>query len=356
LSFLSGRFQLWHLYSVAFAQGLLGMLQRPAMEASVTRLVPEPHRDRANTIRQITGPAAGMIAPVIAGLIYALVDVTGVMVIDLITFVIAIVVVYFVRIPQPQTTAEGQAAAGSVWREMRGGFRFLWGRRILFYLMVYAALINFLLSGPINLTTPYIITLTGSEATLGLLMGGMNAGIIVGGALMFVWGGTRPRIHGIMLGLLFRAFWLAIYGVARTPLTLGLALFFIFFTNALVDASFMSLLQLKVAPDMQGRVFALLFQMMFIANPLSYLLTGLLVDRVLTPAVDQPGWRTVTPLVGDGPGSGMGLLMVIAGLTMFTLTLVIDTWPRTRGAESEFPDYAVFADKGSARGAATHGE
>jgi MFS family permease len=73
LSFLSSAFQLWHLYLVSLLAGALDMLQRPAMEASVTILVPDSHRDRANVIRQIIGPAAGMIAPVITGFIYAFV-------------------------------------------------------------------------------------------------------------------------------------------------------------------------------------------------------------------------------------------------------------------------------------------
>jgi hypothetical protein len=63
------------------------------MEASVTMLAPDGHRDRANAIRQITGSAAGMIAPVVTGFVYALLGVVGVMVVDLLTFVVAIVVV-----------------------------------------------------------------------------------------------------------------------------------------------------------------------------------------------------------------------------------------------------------------------
>jgi len=284
-SFLSGRFVLWHLYALSFLQGLLGMLQRPAMDASVTMLVPEGHRDRANAIRQITGPAAGMVAPVIAGAVYGAVGVSGVIAIDLATFFVAIAVVVLVHIPQPPPTAEGQARRGSILGELWVGLGFLWQRKVLLGLMCYAALLNFLMSGPMNLSTPYILTLTGSEALLGVLLGVLNLGIVVGGVVMGIWGGTRPRIHGIMLGLLFRAAWMVVYGVARTPPVLGLSLFFVFFTTALVDASFMSILQQKVPPDMQGRVFALLTQMMYIANPLSLLLTGPLVDRILEPAV-----------------------------------------------------------------------
>jgi hypothetical protein len=284
-----------------------------------------------------------MIAPVITGFVYALVGVTGVMAIDLVTFAVAIAVLYLVHIPQPKRTSIGAGVGGTVWGEMREGLRFLWGRPVLLYLMIYAAALNFLLSGPVSLNTPYILTLTGDEGTLGLLLGALNVGMVVGGIAMTIWGGTRPRIHGIMIGLLFRASWLALYGVARAPWALGLALFFLFFTKALVDGSFMSILQLKVPPEMQGRVFSLLFQMMYIANPLSLLVTGPLVDRFLEPAVGKPGWSIVAPLVGSRPGSGMGLLMVFAGVAIGLLTAVVYALPKTRSVEADLPDYLPLA-------------
>jgi MFS family permease len=226
-SFFSGTFELWHLYTVACLQGTLGMFQRPAMEATIALLVPPAHLDRANVIRQVAGPTAGMIAPMLAGVLYAISGIAGVMLVDLATFAVAVGVVVRIAIPQPQKPLQ-TAGQTSAWRAYGEGLVFLWQRRTLLYLMIYAAVLNFLLAGPISLTTPYLLTLTRSEQMLGLLLGIMNAGIVVGGIVMGIWGGTRPRIHGIMLGLLFRACGLAIYGVARTPLTLGLALFFIF--------------------------------------------------------------------------------------------------------------------------------
>ncbi|MEN9934676.1 MAG: hypothetical protein RLZZ387_1255 [Chloroflexota bacterium] len=336
-SFLSGGFQLWHLYAVAALQGLLAMLQRPAMEATVALLMPPEHLDRANVIRQLAGPAAGVIAPALAGALYALAGVTGVMAVDLATFAVAVAVVARAPIPRPAQQAQMPGPA-SLWGSYREGLAFLRERPTLLVLMIYAAVLNFLLSGPMSLTTPYVLTLTGSERTLGLLLTTMNVGIVAGGLVMGVWGGTRPRIHGIMLGLLFRATWLSLYGLMRTPEMLALALFFVFFPNPLVDASFASLLQLKVPARLQGRVFALLFQLMYLANPLSLLVTGPLVDRVLEPAVGAPAWGAVAPLVGSRAGSGMGLLMLCAGGLMFLLTALVYAHPATRRLEQELPD------------------
>lgn len=337
LSFLSGNFQLWHLYIISAFSGMLGMFQRPAMDASVTLLVPDHLRDRANAIRLITGPTAGVIAPVITGLVYTLICVTGVMIVDLATFFVAILIVFFMDIPQPEKSVA--ETANSVFEDFKAGFRFLLDRRIILYLMIFAALINFLLSGPINLATPYIITLTGSEKLLGILLGAMNAGIVIGGVIVMIWGGTKPRIHGILLGLIFRGIWLAIFGIVRSPLMLGVALFFVFFTSPLVDASFMSILQAKVPPNMQGRVFSILFQFMYIANPFSLLVTGPLADNVFEPAVENHKWTGLTPLIGSQPGSGMGLLMLIAGISITVATILVYFWPRACRLESDLPDY-----------------
>jgi hypothetical protein len=196
-------------------------------------------------------------------------------------------------------------------------------------------------SGFYILTVTQILSLTGSEVTLGILPGILNLGILAGGIVMSVWGGTRPRIHGIMIGLLVRAVFIAILGLARTPPVLGIALFFVFFTNPLVDGSLASLMQLKIPPDMQGRVFALLYQMMYFANPLSLVLTGPLVDQVLEPTASTPGWSAVAPLVGNMPGAGMGLLLVIAGILVFIITVLVYAYPRTRHMEAELPDYVA---------------
>jgi hypothetical protein len=68
------------------------------------------------------------------------------------------------------------------------------------------------------------------------------------------------------------------------------------------------------------------------------------VDRVLEPAVGGPGWGSVAPLVGSQPGSGMGLLMVIAGALIFVLTAIVYALPKTRSVEADLPDYAALED------------
>ncbi len=343
VSFATGTFELWLLYVVTFIQAFFAMFQSPAFDASITMLVPDAHRDRANALQQLTGPTSGIVAPVLAGLLFTVVGATGVMLIDLATFGVAALVVLLVHIPQPQATEEGRAMRGALWREALVGFRYLRSRPILLSMALYVSLVNFLIGGTFALNTPYILTITRSEATLGTLLGVMSSGAIVGGVIMSAWGGTRPRIHTIMPGIGLSGACLALYGVSRSPLAMGAVLFTLMLPLPMVNASFMSIMQAKIPPDLQGRVFAALSQVSIGLMPVAFALVGPLADRVFEPAVGGPGWDLVAPLVGRAPGAGMGLIMLTAGSAITLLTAFVYSRRSTRRMEADLPDYAALA-------------
>ncbi|MCD4687461.1 MAG: MFS transporter, partial [Anaerolineae bacterium] len=320
------------------------IFQGPAFTSAVTMLIPDAHRDRANAIQQLTGPAAGLVAPVLAGVLFAVIGVTGVMVIDLFTFGVAMVVILSVHIPRPAPTDEGKAMEGdSVWRQAFAGFRYLRTKGMLLWLIVCATVANFLLGGALVLNTPYILTLTDSEAMLGVLLGVMSLGPLVGGIIMSARGGTRPRIHTILPGIAMEGVFLALYGITRSPVAMGFALFFVLFPIPFVNASFMSLLQIKIPADLQGRVFSSVIQLAMLLNPLTYLIAGPLADQIAEPAVGGKGWSMVEPLVGAEPGAGMGLVMVVYGVLMIVTMLGAYALPAMRRMEAELPDYEAVA-------------
>ncbi len=117
LSFASGAFQLWQLYAVTLGASAFAALERPAFQASIAMLVPDSHRDRANAIGQVSGSAAGVIAPAVAGIpLRGGRRHPGSIAIDIATFVVALAVLAIVRIPRPAETAEGLAMRTAVWR------------------------------------------------------------------------------------------------------------------------------------------------------------------------------------------------------------------------------------------------
>ncbi|MBZ0296655.1 MAG: MFS transporter [Anaerolineae bacterium] len=341
LSVVSGQFELWHLYTVALIQSIFGVFQGPAFGAAVTMLVPDSQRDRANAINQMSGPAAGVIAPIIAGVIYALVGLVGSILIDLMTFLVAVAVLFVIRIPQPEQTAEGLATRGSVWKEALGGLSYLNKRRTLLFMLFYISLVNFLVGGVMVLGTPYILSRTNNnEALLGLLLGLINVGMLTGAIIMGTWGGTRPRIHTIMIGIIVLGLTVALAGIMQTPVLLGAAMAIMLMPAPFINTSIMSMMQVKIPSDLQGRVFALMGQMSLLLLPLSYLIMGPLADQVFEPAVGQAGWQVVAPLVGDSAGAGIGLMYVVAGLFTALISALVYSLPAIRQMEAHLPDYA----------------
>ncbi len=343
LSFLSGHFALWHLYSIAFFQGVFATFQGPAEDAATTMLVDEAQRERANAIKEISFPLAGVIAPVLSGMLYGLVGIPGIIGIDLATFVTAVTVALFVRIPHPKQTEEGAVSQGKFWVEAQGAFRYLLGRRLLLVFVVYMAFINFMLNGPLELTLPYLISVTGSEAQAGGILGVMSLGAFAGASLIAAWGGTRPRMHTILPALLLAGLMFLFYGTFRLPVLLGASLFLLLLPLPVMNALYMSIMQVKTPPDLQGRVFALVAQLGFLGSTASFALTGYLVDHVINPAIGSQAWAMFEPIVGNGPGAGMGLVQVVTGVIIVLVTLGVYGSSAVRQLEIRLPDYEAIA-------------
>jgi MFS transporter, DHA3 family, macrolide efflux protein len=110
----------------------------------------------------------------------------------------------------------------------------------------------------------------------------------------------------------------------------------------------MSILQAKTPPDLQGRVFAVVGQLLMIATPISFLITGPLVDQTLEPAVRTPTWNAFAPLVGDQAGAGMRLVLFAVGVIILLTTAAVYALPALRHMEANLPDYeAETADEAS---------
>jgi len=75
--------------------------------------------------------------------------------------------------------------------------------------------------------------------------------------------------------------------------------------------------------------------------PLAYLLSGPLADHVFIPLLDEGGRLAPTALgrlLGTGPGRGIGLMFVLAGLLVVAVSLGAYLYRPLRRVESELPD------------------
>ncbi len=335
---LAGRLEIWQIYLAIFASGIFDTLRWPAMTAATTQLVPKEHFGRASGMLQIVSAGTMLVSPLIAGALMGTLGLQGVLLSDFGTFLFAILTLVLIRIPSPETTAEGRASRGSLLHETVYGWKYIAARSGLLALLVFLALANFLMEMSVVLFTPMLLSFASTSA-LGLVMSLGGIGYLVGSVIVSIWGCPKRRIQTVMVSMLLMGVFMALIGLrASLPLIMVSACLCMVFLPITVSAN-QAIWQNKVAPDVQGRVFATR-QAFILATPLlAYLITGPLTDGIFEPLLQAGGplAGSVGQIIGVGPGRGAGLLFVSAGLFLVLVSLIGYLYQPLRQMEDELP-------------------
>ena len=339
--YITGNLQLWHLYVVGALAGSFQAFQYPAYAAAVTVLVPKEHYARASGMLQLAWSASSVFAPLLAGLLLGVIGIAGIMTLDLITFLFAVGTLLWVCVPQPPVSEEGLKSRGSIWKESVYGFRYICKRPSLLSLQALMAAGNLIDYGGFILFAPMILARTGnSEIVLAGVQSVGAVGGVLGAAILSVWGGPRRRIHGVLAGWVLASLGMVLMGLGQGLAIWMIANFSYTFFEPIINGSDQAIWQAKVAPDVQGRVFSTQMLISNITTPLAMLLAGPLADQIFEPAM-MPGGKLTASfgwLVGVGPGAGMALMIISAGLLCGILPLLGYARRAVRNVESILPD------------------
>jgi MFS transporter, DHA3 family, macrolide efflux protein len=337
-----GKLEFWHLYIAAALNGLGNTFQWPAYSAAISAMVPKQQYGRANGLMSLVEAGPGVLAPLLAGALLPLVGLTGLLMLDVTTFFVAVGALLIVHVPQPSHTAAGEEARGTLLREAVYGFRVIFRQPSLLGLQLIFFFGNLFAGIGLTLLAPMVLARTANDSvTFGLVQSSGAIGGVAGGLIMSVWGGFSRRIHGVLLGWLLFALSLSLMGIDQ-GLTLWLpAVFAMSLFAPLTNTSNQAIWQAKVAPDVQGRVFSARRLIAWFTNPISPIIAGTLADFLLEPALrtDSGLAELVGPLVGRGPGAGMGLLMVLCGVGAALVALGGYCIPIIRNVEDVLPDH-----------------
>jgi DHA3 family macrolide efflux protein-like MFS transporter len=339
LLFTSGQFELWHILMATAASSAFGAFQWPAYSAATTLLVPKEHYGRANGIVQLGQAIAYIASPALAGFLVVQIQIQGVVLIDFATFAFAVLTLLFVRIPSPETTAEREVGKASFLREAAYGWAYLTARPGLLGMLTLFALLNFLLGVVMALFTPMVLSFTDADV-LGTMTSIGASGMLFGGLVMSIWGGPKCRIHGMLGFLLLAGLTISVSGLRPSVPLVTAAAFGFFFCFPIVSASSDAIWQSKVAPDVQGRVFATRSMVAMSTMPLAYILAGPLADGVFEPLLATGGSLagSIGPVIGGGQGRGIGLMFMLMGMLTMLATVGGYLHPRIRLVEDELPD------------------
>jgi MFS transporter, DHA3 family, macrolide efflux protein len=339
LAFWRGNPGIWELCAAVGIISVFGAFQWPAYAAAISLLVPKEHLGRASGLIQGAQAGAQILSPLLAGVLVVTVGVWGVVLADFLTYLIAVTTLLLVHIPRPETTAEGEEGKGSLLREAGYGWTYIAARPGLIGLLLFFSMINFTVAMLDVLLTPLVLSFA-SAVALGTVMAFFGAGMLAGSFVMGIWGGPKRRVYGVLGFGVLQAVTMIAAGLSANTALIAAAVFVLMFGVPIINGSSQAIWQSKVAPDVQGRVFAVRLMLAQISVPLSYLIAGPLSDRVFEPlmAVGGPLQGSMGRVIGSGPGRGIALLLIVMGVLTLAAPIFGFLYPRLRLVEDELPD------------------
>jgi DHA3 family macrolide efflux protein-like MFS transporter len=272
--------EIWVIYIILFIRSIGGSFHLPAMQASISLMVPEEQLTRVNGLNQMVSGVLTIAGPALGAFMLLLLPYYGIMLVDVATAILAIFLLMLVNVPLPDREESGHEQP-SLWLDLREGMGYLLGWRGLM-IMVGMAMLTRLLLTPAYTLLPLMVSgyFNGPPGQLGLLEGFLGLGMLAGGVILSLWGGFKRRIYTTMAGFVVLGIGLLVMGLAPAGLfVIALAgVLVIGLAVPLVDGPMMAILQATVDPNIQGRVFSLMGSLVGLAAPIGLILAGPISD------------------------------------------------------------------------------
>lgn len=373
---LSGSLAIWHLYLAASINGGFGQIQQLAYSTSITLLVSPQNYTRANSMNSAVHYGSNIIAPAIAGVLFPIIGLSGILPIDLATFGVAIATLIWIRIPQPtqrqevqvlkntasyETGSAGEKFIGNtedvplvpqspsrlvtkegkiskltvLWSEVTYGIHYIWQRNSLRTLLLVTALFWFAHDLGVVSRAMILARSNNNSQVLGAISSAAGIGGVTGAIILSAWGGISSRVNGMLLGFMGAGIAKTIFGLGQS-LTIWLPAQFCSSLNfPLLRSSETALWMKAIPPKIQGRIFAANSLVLESVRAIAILIAGPLSARFTELAMQS---QTIisslfASVFGSGVGAGMALLYVISAISMFTVGAVGFKLPQLRWLE-----------------------
>ncbi len=304
--FWSGIVQPWHIYLIMFLRSVGGIFHWPAMQASTSLMVPSEHLARIAGLNQALRGSMNIVAPPMGALLMTLIPMYGILGIDVVTALVAILPLLFVVIPQPPSAVKDEVITPArLAKDVAVAFRYVVAWKGLFSIILLALAINFVLA-PSGTLLPLMVTkvFQGNAWHLSALEAATGIGIVLGGLTLGVWGGFKRKIFTSLTGVVFIGFGVILMGISPgnwfwlaivSSAIMG-------FMGPIANGPLHAIMQERVAPEMQGRVFTLISAGATAMMPLAMLIAG--------PVSDWLGIR-IWFIIG-------GAITILVGILAFT--------------------------------------
>ncbi|TFF85316.1 MAG: MFS transporter [Promethearchaeota archaeon] len=275
--FLTNLENFYLILIISLLRSIFQFVHLPPSNAIIPTMVPKEHLSRVNGINYLFTSFINIIGPIVGGVVVSIFPIEAALSIDVITFVIAIIPLILIKIPDIRKEEKKNANVSNFRSDIKEGIKTISVIPGLLILLLLATFANFFIMPLQTLLSNYVLVdNSGTGLIYAFISGSMSLGILIGAIVVTVKKQWNRKILIIFLGVLVQNFGCLI--IALSPYQLFSMMMIGAFIHGIflpiVNTMFLTLIQTKVPTDKQGRVISIVFLISSAITPISIIIAG----------------------------------------------------------------------------------
>ena len=191
----------WLICVFAFIKSCFNTFFQPALNSFIPQVFNKTYLPKVNAIIATSGQLAWLLGPFFAGTILTFLSLSNLFLIDSISFLISICILFFVTRPK-QILVESKATK---WNDLKEGIILLKNEKSIFSLILITFVNNLFIMGPAIVGIPILVKdiLEGDAIDFAYIEGCMAAGALIGSIIVSQLQGKIKNGTLWVLGILF---------------------------------------------------------------------------------------------------------------------------------------------------------
>lgn len=283
VSFYFGYESLLLIYVMLGLRSVGSAFHMPAMQASIPLLAPQTELLRIAGINQIIQSVSSIAGPALGAFAIGMLSIGNVLLLDILGAAFAIISLLFIYIPSTIPNEKTAANFSGIWNDMKIAYREITNNKGLWYLFLYSIIGLFCIM-PVAVLFP-LLTINhfkGDKFEISVIEIIWGVGMLVGGGLLGIW---KPKISKVIIINLMHIL-IGVTFAWSGWLSANQFILFVVLTAiggvsaSLYNASFTTIIQEEIQPNMLGRVFSLYYSFSVLPSIIGLLFTGFIADFV----------------------------------------------------------------------------
>ena len=322
LMMYSGFNDLWIIYAGVSFSAVFAAVQIPAYKSSVTDLLDAAAYSKASGLMQLSESSKYIISPIVAGVLLTFWDIKNLLIIDILSFILAIFAVFVIK--KNAAAVKPETAEQNFFGDFVSGFRYTITHKGLIWLLFIISLIKFFVGFLQTLLGPMMLVITDSE-TYGTSLTLMASGMLVSSLFIGVFSKSKKHLLILSVALGFCGLFFASLGISRNIILIIASGFLFFLSLPFVNTNLDVLIRRNVENEIQGRVWSNVSVISQIGMVIAFGIAGFLADYVFNPLFEEGGMlaSSLGKITGAGPGRGIAFIFFLSGIFILIISFVI---------------------------------